>query len=245
MFVKYFEDEEHYVSPQCINASSSDITTVSHKNLLMKINTHWKYALGVYIPSITQQRSWAWLPEQHSAANPVLKPAFGLSPYLCRAAGARGLSAPAGALPYFGHNIFPPKPWILTSGLFAVPAGLSRRFLTIAAAHQPQPWCGAVQHPRPRQSVARQRVRRDARPPPAASLRVLQSCACASRPLAGPRTCHAVCHGLSPPFQRQRWCSAFGPRGSRQFLLTLADLVPETGCCLVFNWMAVPSIRYL
>lgn len=56
MFVKHFEDEEHYISPQCTNASFSDMATVSYKNVLMKINTNCKYGLGVCTAVVPQRR---------------------------------------------------------------------------------------------------------------------------------------------------------------------------------------------
>lgn len=46
-----------YISPQCVNAFFSDITTVSYKKLLMKINTHRSYVLDVDNPSMSLQHS--------------------------------------------------------------------------------------------------------------------------------------------------------------------------------------------
>lgn len=97
---------------------------------------------------------------------------------------------------YFGYNVIPPSPWILTSGVFGVPAGLSCCFLTTVAAWWPQTCCRAVQHQGPRQEMARQRLgHRQPVGPPVLSL--------LASPMSGRRTCLAVCHRLSPLFQHQ------------------------------------------
>jgi len=109
---------------------------------------------------------------------------------------AWGLSVPAGALPCFGLDVFLSNPRILTSELFSVSAGFSHWFLPAAAACQPQPCCGAVQHRHLRRVMAQHRVGGAPSPPPA----------CASPcpvPMSGQRTCHTVRHSLSTPFQHQ------------------------------------------
>jgi len=76
-----------YISPQCVNAFFSDITTVSYKKLLMKINTHRKYALDaditVLLPSAGP--AWGWGPVALFAAAcpPCLIASVTLSAWLC------------------------------------------------------------------------------------------------------------------------------------------------------------------
>lgn len=89
MFVKHFEDEERSVSPPCINASFSDTTTGSYKNVLMKINARGR-CVGCVHPSSVPAASGSWTSPERSAASPALTPAFSRGPRMRQAAGARG-----------------------------------------------------------------------------------------------------------------------------------------------------------